>query len=137
MKVTKQYLRSLIRESLEEVSISRDSKLNQKMGGMAKRIPGGGKQRIKAGPALKDPFYGADYDPQHIEIVQLKSVAGALNKSGSKADIAFPGFYVRTQYGDLEGPFKTVEAAKEAANKIQASAEKNNYISYEDDDEEV
>lgn len=134
MKVTKNYLRGLIRESLEEVTIGRDSGLSQKVGGMAKRIPGGGKVRIGGEKNLQDPSYAMDYDPQHIEIVKLSSVAGALNKSGSKADIAFPGFYVRTQYGDLKGPFKTVEAAKEAAFEIKATAEKNNNKSYEDEE---
>ena len=138
MKITKDYLRKLIREGLEEVeSIGRNSKLAKKVDRMAKRVPSTGKIRVSGGREVdEDPFGAGEFDPMHIQIVQLKSVAGALNKSGSKADITFPGYYVRMPHGDLKGPFDSLEAAKKAAYEAKAGTEKHMYTSLYDDEDE-
>ena len=86
-------------------------------------------------------FKGSKYqeeEPEEINVIQLKGVAGALKKGNTRrlahAEIAFPGFYVRLPYGKMMGPYDSREEAIQVAHQQKKGWEQDKYGTSEDDE---
>ena len=131
MKVTKEYLRELIRESLEEVA-SLGTRQRQQLRRFSQKTPAGGT------PEPQDPE--SDFDQGMWQIRQLNVNTGTLDKTARmahKTNLMKKGFYVdHTGFGrnDAYGPFETEQEAREfvKAARRKASAEVGKYIGEEE-----
>jgi hypothetical protein len=118
MKITKNDLKKLIMEELEKVEEVLPRDVARRARPMSKRVPGGGTLKIKNAPKHddeKDPWEFAEYEPLKFEIVKLDKVVGS--KGEKKSNLAYPGYYVVGERGDMEGPFQSEEEAKQFVYK--------------------
>jgi len=123
MKITKDYLRKLIKESLEEVGML-GTRQRQQLRRFSQKTPAGGT------PEPQDP--DSELDKGRWQIRQLNVNTGTLNKTARTAhrtDLMKKGFYVdhidSLGYSDAFGPFETEQEAREfvKAARRKASAE--------------
>lgn len=123
MKVTKEYLRELIRESLEEVA-SLGTRQRQQLRRFSQKTPAGGM------PEPQHPE--SELDKNRWQIRQLNVNTGILNKqarSAHRTDLMQKGFYVdhidSLGHSMAYGPFADEKTAREfvLAAKEKASAE--------------
>jgi len=128
MKVTKQFLRELIKEAIEEVD-TLGTKQRQQLRRFSQKTPAGGT------PEPQDP--DSELDKGRWQIRQLNVNTGTLNKTARTAhrtDLMKKGFYVdhvdSLGYSDAYGPFETEQAARDFVKdaRKKASAEVGKYI---------
>lgn len=135
MKVTKEYLRELIRESLEEVA-SLGTRQRQQLRRFSQKTPAGGM------PEPQDPE--SELDKNRWQIRQLNVNTGILNKqtrSAHRTDLMQKGFYVdhidSLGYSSAYGPFESEEAARKFVldARKKASAEVGKQMSLDREEE--
>ena len=120
MKITKEYLRQLIVESIEEEvkRYDRDGMVNN-IKRFSKGVPSSGAHI----PTFDDSEYGNDIPKPKVKIRKLVKLTGIKQtRAGiSKTQLAHKGYYVEYNTGlgtEMTGPFETEEEAREYVKSV-------------------
>ena len=129
MKITKEYLREIIKEAIEEVGMPSRA-MGYKIKKHSKRIPSGA-FHVPAEP-VEPGDWGSDLPNEEIKIRKLSKMTGTPSYKGGKefkTNLAEKGYYIEKFTGletYLIGPFKTEEEAREEAKKMVGDVKTTN-----------
>ena len=124
MKITKEFLRELIKETIEEADVL-TRRMSAQVGKHSKGVPSAG-YHVPAEP-VEPGDWGSDLPNEEIRIRKLSKMTGVPSYKGGKefkTNLAEKGYYIE-HFTGLEtymiGPFATEEEARKEAKSIVGS----------------
>ena len=130
MKITKEYLREIIKEAIEEVGMP-SGPMRGKIRKFAKTIPSSGFHEPQ--PPPDEGGWGSDLPSGKFRIKKLAKFTGVERSRGGAAhhtELAPKGYYVEHFTGletYMTGPFSSEKEAREYIKEKIAKTRKDNY----------